>query len=337
MEITSIVSYLVEPGKGVEDGEDVHGVKIPHTGQLYDLLGRVFVRSDAECTVPISFVSDNQKSEVRDLLLDYTDSPDLETGRKLGNRLRDCTTHVSGRGLLFLIVGQEENTKKIVISRFPADHGILANAKEGTLEVEFIERIFMKNSRLYKAALFAGTSRDEDFWDGHAVDRQIRAGDDQIASYWIRDFLASDFKTTSKAGTRRLAVALRDASQKSKDPDVQSQIVAAVVLAEQLDGQWTSVQDFVDQFHLSDHARDVVIAQLPNPDAIAEQFTLDFEEFNRHAAYKRVELDVGSICLAPASQFDECFNREEVPDREGFWRLSTVGRVIDERVKARKT
>jgi hypothetical protein len=52
----------------------------------------------------------------------------------------------------------------------------------------------------------------------------------QLSNYWIAEFLNSDFRTTSAAGTRRLAVALRAAAKKSIDIVVVLQ-ASLVVLA----------------------------------------------------------------------------------------------------------
>jgi hypothetical protein len=76
----------------------------------------------------------------------------LVRGRRIAARLQNVTTHRSGLGLLFLITGTEGLESKIIISRFPADEGILAEANREALTVEFLERIFVKNARAYKAA-----------------------------------------------------------------------------------------------------------------------------------------------------------------------------------------
>jgi putative GTP pyrophosphokinase len=70
------------------------------------------------------------------------------------------TTHRSGLGLLFLVTGEDDGETKIVVSRFPADSGVLAEEKGKGLTVEFLERIFMKGAKSYKAKE-AYTSRCE--------------------------------------------------------------------------------------------------------------------------------------------------------------------------------
>ena len=121
------------------------------------------------------------------------------------------------------MLGEERSAKKLVLSRFPADSGILADLSAGNLNVEFLERIFMKSKTDYKSAVFVRTSSVSDFWDAKAVDKQIDNQQIALSDYWIKDFLASDFRTTAAAGTRRLANALKTASKNSSSLVVKEQ------------------------------------------------------------------------------------------------------------------
>lgn len=335
MRVTAIASYLVHPGKGQQDSRDVIGTMLPLSGSLYDMLDSVFTRSEGDCTVPISFdmADDGSRSnEVRDQLIAFLQNPDLETGRMLANRLRDCTTNTPGLGLLFLILGQENGFHKIVFSRFPADTGILAEASQGTLQVAFIERVFMKSKFKYKAALYQGSSFDSDFWDGSAVDKQIRV----LPIYWIQEFLASDFKTTSMAGTFRLAVALRKASHTAPSLDSKQEIVSAITLVPRLKGQALSAHQILDRFGLSQEAQSAIISHLPQKRLVDDTFILDPDEFKRHAAFASVMLNTGAIMTAPADRFDDCFSREAVDEEPDTYQFTSVGRIVDERLGSRK-
>jgi hypothetical protein len=224
----------------------------------------------------------------------------------------------------------------MVLSRFPADQGVLAERKEGSLQVEFVERIFMKSAKTYKAAAYSGKSLDSDFWRGHAIDRQINAAQDQIAHYWIRDFLASDFLTTSKAGSKRLAVAFKDASKSTDSIQTKQELLAAIVLTRGFYGKTVSIRDLSARLSLSAPARAALEAQVPNPALLTDTFVLDSAEFQRHAAYAAVELDQGAVLTAPADRFDQCFTRQAVNTEAQIYRFTTEGRIIDERLKSRK-
>ena len=65
-------------------------------------------------------------------------------------------------------------------------------------------------------------------------------------------------------------------------------------------------------------------------------FTLDIEEFQKHVAYSSVELDNGSLLIAPSEKFDDCFERQVIDQAENRYKFSTEGRVVDERVRGRR-
>ena len=213
MAITHLHSYLVHPGKGVPEKErpQIRGTTIPLSGQLHLMMKRVYERSDRECKIAIAFNSSSQQNPARDLITKYADSPRLNTGRKIAQRLQEFTDGKSKMGLLFLACGQEKKKLRVLISRFPADVGILAEEEKGKLTVEFLEKVFMKNVTAYKAALYEGTSTSAGFWDGKVVDRQIVDGIVRsVSDYWVKGFLESDCRTTSAFGTKRLATLLKN-------------------------------------------------------------------------------------------------------------------------------
>jgi hypothetical protein len=340
MKPRKILSYLVSPGKGNPDPEPVIGTAIPLSGLLYKMLSEVFVRSEDECKVPIRFLMSpegEQRNEVRSHVVNLLKRPTLLKGSVLAQRLRDVTTGKSGLGLLFFIFGREGDLHKLVLSRFPADQGILAEAKKEGLEVEFVERVFMKSAKTYKAALYQGRSVDADFWAGHAVDKQINAPQDYLARYWIHDFLASDFKTTSKAGSKRLAVALKEASKSAPSIQVKQEIISAAILAQGFSGRTVSIRALTDQLRLSNPAREAIESHFHGNDTLLEDtFVLDREEFQRYTTYASIELDHGGILTAPTEKFKECFQQETVNEEESEYRFSTTGRIVDERIKGRR-
>ena len=196
----------------------IGGTTVPLVGRLFNLLNDIYARSDNECDTDIAFNHDaqgRQNNPCRTLITAYLARPTIVNGRAIATRLESVTTNRSGLGLLFLISGTEGLDEKIVISRFPADSAILAEENRRTLTVEFLERVFMKSATAYKAAAYQHASLQHGFWSGRAVDKQINSDVTQLSNYWIFEFLDSDFRTTAAAGTKRLAVALRDAARKS--------------------------------------------------------------------------------------------------------------------------
>ena len=340
MEIVSLSSFLIYPGKNLEDAPEALGTLLALEGNLYGMLSDVFERSDRECDIPIRFTIDengSQTNPVRNMLLDFIGDPGLPKGRALANRLRDFTTKVPGLGLLFLILGRDEHRGewKIALSRFPADRGILAEADEEGLRVEFIERIFMKSRTAYKAAVYRHGSLVAGFWSGHAVDKQLNAPNYQVAHYWIHEFLASDFKTTPKAGTKRFAVAMREATRDAPI-EVQRELIGLRLLAGGLSGQSVSIQGVMEDYGLSQEARRAITAQLAHEGLITDQFVLDYEELERHAPFTSVELNTGGVLLAPSDKFNEVFRREAIDEASNRYQFVAEGEVVDERVRGRK-
>ena len=64
MNITSITSYLVYPGKNQDHPLEVQSTTIPLIGSLYIMLSELFFRSERECQIPTRFVmSEDGKQE----------------------------------------------------------------------------------------------------------------------------------------------------------------------------------------------------------------------------------------------------------------------------------
>lgn len=335
MPIEHIHTYLVHPKKGSADPPQVNGAQVRLEGRLFDLLNGIYVRSNDECDIDITFVpaaDGAQQNECRDLLCAYLDQPTLVNGRTIAERLQKHTDGRSGLGLLFLIAGREGGNHKMVISRFPTDNAIYVDEDQRTLAVEFLERVFMKNKASYKAVAYQDASLRAGFWNGRAIDRQLNSPAGELSNYWILDFLASEFTVTAAAGTRRLASALRSAAKKS-DLAVKQEIIAAATLAGGLVGLRLSINEFADRFGLSAAAREAIGRELKTPRLAQERFGFDFAEFRTLVAFKSVELNNGGTLTAPFGEFEDVFRRELVDSGGDRVRFTTEGIVVNEKLK----
>jgi hypothetical protein len=330
-----IHAYLVHPRKGSKGPRRIGGTNVPLQGRLFNLLNDVYVKSDHECDTDISFnqsADGRRHNECRSLITAYLSGPTIARGRRIAERFESVTTHRSGLGLLFLIPGDEGSDHKIVISRFPADSAILAEESRATLTVAFLERVFMKSATAYKAAAYQHASLRDGFWRGKAVDKQINSEAAQLSNYWIFEFLDSDFITTAAAGTKRFAVALRDAARKSDTLAVKSEIAAAVTLSGSLAGRRLSARGFANRLGLSQEATSAVLNQLRSPELADENFQFDLNEFRAQVPYRSVELDSGGVLTAQSFEFDQVFQREIVDPETQEVRYSTQGRVVQEKL-----
>lgn len=338
MKIDKILSFLTYPGKHADEQPQISGAIIAKKGKLYNMLSSIFDNSDTDCNIPIMFLPEDgkQKNGVRDTIIKFMESKSIEDGRLLSERLQVATTEKSGMGLLFFTIGSEGDNAKIVISRFPADEGIVAERKLKTLKVEFVEEVFLKSAYSYKSAMYECSFPEPDLWTGFAVDKQVNHGAKEVAAYWINDFLKSDFQTTPRAGTKRLAIALRDAISDSKDVSIKHEITSSAKLAKNIPAKAMTISEFCDQFHLSSSAKEQVCKQVHSSRLLEDKFIFDRAEFNKHLSYKMVELDNGAILSAQADKFEQCFDEEELDGMDNNVRFVTTGKIVDEKLKRSK-
>lgn len=337
MPVEKIFSFLTYPKKNQPEVAVVSGTQIPlDNGKLCKMLTDIYDNAGKDCNVPVMFVSDgeNQENAVRTELLALLQKPSVSASTPLAKRLQASTGGVSGMGLLFICIGKDgESDTRVVISRFPADEGIVAEKKSERLTVSFVEQVFMKSAYSYKAATYLWDGTPTQLWKGHVVDKQVNHGSKAVADYWIVDFLRSEFSTTAAQGTKRLAKAIKGALQATTDIAIKTQLTSAVQLAANISKKSMTISEFCDSFHMSDAAKQAIIAKVDPPRLVHEKFRFDVTEFSRHLAYKQVELDTGAMMTAPAEKFDECFKTEHHKDKAVF---VAAGHIVDEKLKSTK-
>ena len=340
MDLDSIHSFLIHPGKNLEEPPEISGTVVAHAGRLFDMLKKVFDNAEEECPHDIAFSPDEdgqQQNKCRNSILAYLKKSDLVHGRLLAKRLQAVTTNRSGMGLLFLMIGKHKAETKVVVSRFPADSGILAEEREKGLSVEFLERIFMKSATSYKAAVYTGKSHDHDFWKGKAGDKQINSAESYIASYWIRDFLHSDFLTPGEAGTRRFASAVREAMNRASDTDTKDEIASLCRLLPGMKGKVVSAKNILNQFQVSDKTQEKIKANFKPDRLFDERFRFVPSELSKFIAFKTIELDNGGLLTASTDNFDTVFLREIVDRAKDRIKFSTEGTIVDQRLRKTKS
>lgn len=339
MPITHLHSFLIHPGKNLEESKrpEIRGTTLQLSGKLYSMLSRVYERSREDCKTAVSFSTNNQSNEARDLIVSYARRPRRDTGHKLAQRLQLVTDGTPGMGLLFLARGQEGNKTKTVLSRFPADVGILAEETGKGLNIEYLEKVFMQNSRKYKAACYEHASLDTGYWKGHVVDHQVAYGVlRSVSDYWVIDFLASDCLTTAALGSSRLARMLGEAVKKASNPSVKDELVSVAKLVPNLSGKKISAASVAKQFSLTVDATAAVRQEAKSQELFEEEFLLDKDAFSEVLSYKSVELNSGAILSAPAGQFDDVITQEVLDDATGLRLFKAEGIVADLRFKKAK-
>lgn len=339
MELKSIHSFLVHPGKNLDEPHEINGAVVDHSGRLFDMLKKVFDNAETECPHDVAFSPDEsgqQQNECRNAVLSYLRKTDMTHARLLAKRLQNVTTNRSGLGRLFLMTGADKGTTKIVVSRFPADNGILAEELEKGLNVAFLERVFMKSATSYKAAVYTGKSHDHDFWKDKAGDKQINSAESYIAGYWIKEFLQSDFLTPGEAGTRRFASAVRDAMNGAGDAEIKDEIASLCRLLPGMKGKVVSAKNLLSHFQLLAKTQDRIKTCFKPQHLLDERFRFMPDEVGKFIAFKTVELDNGGLLTASADKFDSVFRREVVDSAKARMKFSTEGAIIDQRLRKMK-
>ena len=337
MPLHAIYSFLTYPKKNYQDDPLDPGAEIDvdDDNKLTRMLDGIFSNAGRDCVVPVMFTTEGteQRNAIRSELLALVENPSLDTAAPLALRLQRSTMGTSGMGLMFICIGEEDGITRVVLSRFPADEGVVAERSEVELTIQFVEQVFLKSAHSYKAATYVANGRADELWHGHVVDRQINHGSKSVADYWIVDFLMSEFSTTAAAGTKRLAVALREAAAYSTSARVKQEITSAAHLAANLPRRAMTIAGFCENFNFSEETTQTILSKVRPPRLISERFRFDSEEFSRHLAYKQVELDNGAILTAPADKFEQVFNETTRRNRHTF---STTGEIVDQRLRKSK-
>lgn len=339
MKVTHAYSFLVHPGRGEEAQPRIGGASIQPVSEVGMMLGAAFSRSMTDCSLDIVFVAatdGSQNNKARVCLLSLLTNPSLEKAREVAELLQKATTRRSGLGLFFVLIGKDEDTKavRLYLARFPADNGITAEEYEDGLKVELLEQVFMKNAYAYKAVVYEDTDMAAGFLGGRAIDKQVSSKDTGISGYWIKEFLCSDFKTTSGLGTRRFAKALRNTIETSSNIEIKHELTALATLARNFDKKVISIDKISKTFNLSEAAASELTLTLQRPEYAFSKFTFSSAEFSKHIRFRQLHLSNGAFLTASARKFDEVFSRYDDPEQK-VTTFSTVGKVIDESLTKR--
>lgn len=337
-----LLSYLVHPNKGIEEEKQIPpiGSEISEKDELGLMLLRLLNDSENECEISIIFTpseTGEKKNFMQDLMLQFCKKPTIQNGLVMAKKLSLCTPRNSGLCLLFLLLEKNDNNDvKILLSRFPADIGVLAESSNEQLKLSFAKQVFMKSQNKYKASLFQGKGVADGLWSGKAIDKQINYGSVELAKYWIFEFLNSTYKDSSARGTRRFTEALKDAVRRSDSHEVIEELTGIALLLPRLAGKSTSINQILEQYQASKEARELIISSLEIPQTKDTVFIFDSEEARATIPYRSVELDNKGIMIAPSTEFDQIFLTSNELSDNGKVTFTTQGTIVKEQFRVRK-
>lgn len=340
--IGNIIAFLVPPLKvSVKAGKQIEivGTEIPLYGRLFNMLEDLFKRSHKECEIPIHFIPEEgeQYNEIRANLLNYIENRDFTTAEKLALRLAGLTDNTMRECLLFFIYAEDNDNRELVLSRFPAEQGVVTSVTQRQLTVDVAEDIFLRGSHRYKAVLFSGRSLETDFWDALAVDKQVGGTSkvDRLSSdYWIKDFLKADFKLTSKRGSMIIGKAIRQAVAKTASLSIKHQLTSIAPLTNQLNDQLFSINDLLVRFGISEETKNHLFKEIENPQVIDQKFIFNNTTFQKYLNLKVVFMDNGAIVSGPTESFDKIWEYSETSIQNEI-EYKTKGKIIDEKIRTR--
>jgi hypothetical protein len=340
MPITHGHSFLVYPGNQPKAPASIGGAELNFnkSGRLIEMLKGIYDLADNDSDVEITFrlgPKGEQENECRTLLLSYMAAKrKLDIGRQIAKRLRSHTTGRSKHGLLFLVMGTTSQGVRLVVARFPADEGVMADAKGESLSLKFIEQVFMKSSFHYKSVVYNGSSVAAGFWNGFAIDKQSGI-EKEGADYWIGGFLHSNLSATAAYGAKWTAAAFRGAIDSASNSNVRSDLVAASQTVRGQHGRKVSIAKIAETLGLSGEAIIAMKAALPREELFHEIFKFDRDEYDRHVQLRMVALDNGATLIADNTKFDTVFQTQSIKGDGERMRFATEGAVVTERLRKR--
>ena len=77
------------------------------------------------------------------------------------------------------------------------------------------------------------------------------------------------------------------------------------------------------------------MSNIPNKNLLDDTFILD-KEFMKYISLASLEMDTGGLLIAPIEKFDEIFIRETLDLEKSIIKISTQGRIVEEKIRSRK-
>lgn len=307
------------------------GSEIKLEGPLFGMIKEVFDSSSIECNIDVRFESSDQNHDVRELILDVISKRDQASAGNIAQRLASVTTRRSKLGLFFVVLCKEQSKDIVLLSRFPTEQAILADEKDGGLNIEYIEKVFVKKWSSYKGAIFSDSVSRSGFWSGKVVDRQINATDGDASKYWVEKFLGASFVATSLLGTTRFARALSSASR-SGTFGIQDEINSSITYMRQFDGKLSSIDEISGRLGFSTETTEAIKSQMPSGTE-SQHFTLDFSALRNSVSFRTIKLENGVSITADSTEFRDLVSMETQTTENGqYVNISTSGKLLADRL-----
>lgn len=272
--------------------QEMRGSAVELNDDLNDYFLPMFEISDADGFVDIVFSSECGEHPIQDLLQRIAFGPDserLDCSKELAVRLASVTDRRSDEGLFILLLGHNEDRKRIAIWKFPNDESLHASFGEHGISIELLQDAFSRDNKYFKAAIFEGAS-SADLWNGIVEDKQATSRVTGVSDLWLSNFLQAQYELRDKAASAVLARALRETANRTRDPNLQEEINSVAVMLHHQDGQLVTFGEV--QRRLPVEAR-ATFEQVLNDDRLDVPFKLRSDVVEQLLRLRVIILDNG--------------------------------------------
>jgi len=199
--------------------------------------------------------------------------------------------------------------RRVILWTFPRDEAFQLRSGPDGPEIQLLHEVFSQTSRHRKGALFEGKNLRTEFLGGRVLDHQADSAAREIADFWIARFLDCILSMHDKAGSRMLARALRQTSQRIEEPLQRQQLYAALTAVRHSPRRRISLVTFADRY-LEEPARSVFLAAAPNDQSRYALFNFDRDAFDDMLQFRVFELQSGVFVSSPIDQIGEAVKIE---------------------------
>jgi hypothetical protein len=279
----------------------------------------------------------------RDAVLKVTFDEDEEAAAAaawLASQLSHAMDQRSKECLLLIAAYWEDGKPKRRMAAwiFPQDEAFRFTPGEDGNDIELLTEVFSRTSAYRKMAVFEGKKLATNFIIAQVLDFQFGRKDD-VADFWIENFLEARLSITPAAGTKLLADALKRASDADISPAENEQVHNAALTIRTMPQTHWSLDEVADTF-LSGKAREVFLATPPNATARISSFQLDRPALERGLSYRNFKLPNNVWVSAPIEEVgdDKLVRLERTDDdTDGTGeKISIEAEVVQDRLGSRR-
>lgn len=337
MIIVKIYGLMVPASKDEKKSIKIKGLEVTQEQKLFSLISKTFIDADKNCDIEIKMQekiletgNTSQENEFHAQLLKLHEDFSFENCKWFGEILAKNTDKTTKDGILFIILGKDENNSRLFFCRIPAETGITVENKLNSIKFDVKEDVYVKNSKKYKADFF---DEIDDFVVGYATDKQVTDSYKKVKSmsdYWIKDFLHCEIAITPQRGSKMLSEAIRKTIETSENEFVKQELVSVTSTIPNMNEKVCSFESFFELANLSENTKIEVLEKLQGQD-LASKFQLNSEVFMENCSYKIIVLDNGAMAIASTSDFDNVWTVTDSSD--GLKKLSTSGKMEKTKLK----